>query len=148
MTARPGEAIVLYDADCGWCRWTLAKFLRWDGRRVLSTLAIQSPAAEPFLGDMPMQQRLASWHLVTPDGRLHSGGAVFPPLLRLLPGGAPLAAVASALPGPTERTYRWIAGHRRLLSRPLRRRSIARADCVVAQRSRPTPGGPRQDPLR
>lgn len=139
MTTCRGETIVLYDADCGWCRWALAKFLRWDARRVLSTLAIQSPAAESILEGMTMPERLASWHLVTPNGRLHSGGAVFPPLLRLLPGGAPLAAAAAALPGPSERAYRWVAGHRRLLSRPLRRTAIARADSVVAQRSRPTP---------
>jgi len=53
---------------------------------------------------MTMPQRLASWHLATPDGRLHSGGAVFAPLLRLLPGGAPLALAVSAPPGLTERT--------------------------------------------
>lgn len=138
-TAPAGEAIVLYDADCGWCRWTLAKFLRWDRRRRLTTLAIQAPAAGAFLAGMTMQERLASWHLATPDGRLHSGGAVFAPLLRLLPGGAPLALAASALPGLTERTYRWVADHRRLLARPLRPDAIARADGIVAQRSRPTP---------
>ena len=88
---------------------------------------------------MTMPQRLASWHLATPDGRLHSGGAVFAPLLRLLPGGAPLALAASALPGLTERSYRWVADHRRLLARPLRPDAIARADGIVAQRSRPTP---------
>jgi hypothetical protein len=58
---------------------------------------------------MDEERKLASWHLVTADGRVHSAGAAFPPLLRLLPGGRPLAALTAAFPGPTERAYRYVA---------------------------------------
>jgi hypothetical protein len=46
---------------------------------------------------------------VTPDGTVYSAGAAFPPLLRLLPGGRPLAALAAAFPSLTERAYRYVA---------------------------------------
>lgn len=34
---------------------------------------------------------MASFHIVGPDGRRHTGGAAFAPLFELLPGGTPLA---------------------------------------------------------
>jgi hypothetical protein len=64
---------------------------------------------------MPEQERMASWHLVLPDGRVRSAGAAFPPLLRELPGGAPLAALAERFPGAAERGYALVAGHRSLI---------------------------------
>jgi predicted DCC family thiol-disulfide oxidoreductase YuxK len=60
---------------------------------------------------------MASWHLISPDGRRWSAGAAAPPLLRLLPGGRLPAAVLAAFPGPTERGYRFVAEHRGALGR-------------------------------
>jgi predicted DCC family thiol-disulfide oxidoreductase YuxK len=138
--ADTAAAIVLYDADCGWCRWSLAQLLRWDRRRRLATLPIQVPAADAILAGLTPQQRLASWHLCAPDGRLYSGGTALAPLFALLPGGAPVARVAAALPRSTAHVYRWIAAHRRLLSRPLRPAAIARADKLVDERRSPAGG--------
>ncbi len=61
---------------------------------------------------MPESERLASWHLVGPDGQVRSGGAAAAPLARLLPGGRPLAALFEAFPRATDRAYRWVADHR------------------------------------
>jgi predicted DCC family thiol-disulfide oxidoreductase YuxK len=58
---------------------------------------------------MDEEQKMSSWHLVTADGRVYSAGAAFPPLLRLLPWGRPLAAVTAAFPRLTERAYRHVA---------------------------------------
>jgi predicted DCC family thiol-disulfide oxidoreductase YuxK len=58
---------------------------------------------------MDDERKMASWHLVTKDGRVYSAGAALPPLLRLLPGGRPLAALAAAFPRLTERGYRHVA---------------------------------------
>ena len=104
------RAIVLYDRDCGFCRWSLAKLLRWDRRRqTLRPVALQDPEGAGFSTD--------SWHLVTDDGEVFSGGAAFEPLMRLLPGGRPFAALARAFPGLTERGYRFVARHRGGLGR-------------------------------
>jgi predicted DCC family thiol-disulfide oxidoreductase YuxK len=131
-----GRAIVLYDLDCGWCRWTLAKFLAWDRYRRLRPVALQGSEADALLSDMPHGERMASWHLVTDDEHRFSGGAALAPLLTLLPGGSPLARCADALPRIVDRSYRWVAEHRSPLGRRLRRSWVERADARIRERSR------------
>jgi predicted DCC family thiol-disulfide oxidoreductase YuxK len=124
---------VLYDSDCGFCRWSLAQLLALDRGRSLRPVALGTPAADALLGDLSEADRAASWHLVSPDGRRWSAGAAAPPLLRLLPGGRAPAAVLARAPRPTERCYRWVAGHRSTLSRLIPARAKARADARIAQ---------------
>jgi predicted DCC family thiol-disulfide oxidoreductase YuxK len=109
--------LVLYDGDCGLCKWLLAGLLRWDRGARLRPVALQSPAADELLRDLEPAERMASWHLVSPDGARRSGGSAVPPLLQLLPGGRLPAAVSSRFPRLTERAYRWVAEHRTGLSR-------------------------------
>jgi predicted DCC family thiol-disulfide oxidoreductase YuxK len=130
---------VLYDSDCGFCRWALGWILRWDTRRRLEPVAIQEPRAAELLASVPEERRLESWHLVGPDGSVRSGGSAAAPLLRLLPAGAPLAALARSAPALVDRGYRWVAAHRSALARPLRRDGVRRADAVIASRSSAPP---------
>src|SRR5437879_10421332 len=109
------RSILLYDADCGFCRWSLAKILRWDSRGRIRPVPLQAPEADRLLAGMDEERKMASWHLVTADGRVYSAGDAVPPLARLLPGGAPLAWLAGAFPGATDRLYRWVADHREWL---------------------------------
>jgi predicted DCC family thiol-disulfide oxidoreductase YuxK len=104
-----GQAVILFDSRCSFCRRSVSRLLAWDRRGRLRPVALQDPEADELLGGMDAEQKMASWHLVTADGRVYSAGAAFPPLLRLLPGGRPLAAVAAAFPGLTERAYRYVA---------------------------------------
>lgn len=113
------KPLILYDDDCGFCKWMVQWFLLWDRKDVLRTLPIQE--ADGRLDHMDPELRLESWHLALPDGSLTSGGAAFPPLLRLLPGGKPLAAAVERIPGVTDRCYRWVARNRSALSKPIRR---------------------------
>jgi predicted DCC family thiol-disulfide oxidoreductase YuxK len=115
-------ASIVYDRECGFCRWSLRKVLAWDRRKALTPVALQDPAADRLLASLPEQARSDSWHLVMSDGRVYSAGAAAPPLLRLLPGGRPLALLAAAFPRLTEAAYRSIARHRSLLGRLLRAR--------------------------
>ena len=126
--------LVLYDGDCGLCKWLLAGFLRWDRAGCLRPIALQSPAAGELLRDLPSAERMASWHLVSPDGVRRSGGSAVPPLLRLLPGGRLPAAASERLPGLTERAYRWVAEHRTALSRWVPARLKRRAGESVSRR--------------
>jgi predicted DCC family thiol-disulfide oxidoreductase YuxK len=103
---------LLYDSDCGFCRWSVDKVLAWDRNNRLRPVALQEPEADRLLPGIDAETKMASWHLVTAEGRVYSGGAVAPPLLRLLPGGRPLAAIAAAFPGATERAYRWVSRNR------------------------------------
>jgi predicted DCC family thiol-disulfide oxidoreductase YuxK len=98
MTTHP----LLYDPDCGFCKLCVAVLLRWDRRGRLRAVP---------------GENLDSWRLVLPDGTVRSAGAAFPPLLLLLPGGAPLAWLTERFPGVTERAYRFVAGHRSAIGR-------------------------------
>jgi predicted DCC family thiol-disulfide oxidoreductase YuxK len=126
--------LVLYDGDCGFCKWLLALLLRRDRAARLRPVALQSPAAENLLSDLDAEQRLASWHLISPAGERRSGGAALPTLLELLPGGRPLAAPLTRFPRLTDRGYRWVAGNRVLLSKPVPARSKRRASAEVRRR--------------
>jgi predicted DCC family thiol-disulfide oxidoreductase YuxK len=121
--ARSGEGIrqatVLYDRDCGFCRWSLDKVLAW-GRGRLRPVEIQSAEGQRLLASVPEPARLDSWHLVTAAGELRSAGAAAAPLAATLPGGRPLAFAFRSFPTATERAYRWVAGHRDLFARLLR----------------------------
>lgn len=116
----PPTHAILYDHDCPFCKWSLDKVLAWDRHDRLRPVAIQSPEADELLADISPEERLASWHLVTADGRVVSGGAAAEPLARLLPGGRPLAFLFRTFPRATERTYRWVSDNRGRLTRLLR----------------------------
>ena len=125
-----GESVILYDAECGFCRWSLDKILAWDRAQKLKPVRIQSEEGERLLAEADPEARLDSWHLVTSDGRLFSAGAAAEPLARLLPGGRPLAAIFAAFPGLTERGYRYVADRRDRWARLLR----IGANCEVRRR--------------
>ena len=108
----PRDHTVLYDSDCGFCKWSLDKILAWDREDRLRPVAIQSPEGQELLADVPPEERLDSWHLVEPGGRVSSAGDGAPPLARVLPGGRPLAFVFARFPRATERAYHFVAGHR------------------------------------
>jgi predicted DCC family thiol-disulfide oxidoreductase YuxK len=126
---------LLYDRDCGFCRWCLGKVLAWDRRRSIRPVAIQSGEAEGLLTGMPEAERLASWHLVDGDDAVRSAGAAFPALFRLLPGAAPLAALTTRAPRATEHAYRWVAGNRSRWGKLVTDGAKRRADRRIADRA-------------
>jgi predicted DCC family thiol-disulfide oxidoreductase YuxK len=129
-----GRQLLLYDADCGFCRICVALVLAWDRRRRLRPVALQSDEAGGPLGTMPEPERMASWHLVQADGRVRSAGAAFPPLLRELPGGAGLAVLAERFPGGSERAYALVARNRSALGRALPESARRWADATIERR--------------
>ncbi len=141
LTARhdteDNRAILLYDADCGVCKFLVARVLAWDRRRNLRPASLQSAEADALLGPMDTETKMSSWHLVTADGSVHSAGAAFPPLLRRLPAGAPLAVLTARLPRLTERGYRLVASNRNHLGRRIPSGWKRSATESIAARSRP-----------
>lgn len=132
----PGERrwTVLYDGDCGMCKWLLAGLLRWDRAARLHPVALQRPEADDLLRDLSPADRMASWHLISPTGERHSGGAALPPLLRLLPAGGLPAAGFARFPRLTDHGYRWVAEHRSQLSKWIPASAKQRAGQRVHQR--------------
>lgn len=116
--------VLFYDADCGFCRWSVSKILAWDRGQRLHAVPLQAAEADEMLPGMTDEDRKTSWHLVT-NGRVRSGGAAVAPLLRLLPGGAPLATLAGLAPSMTDTAYRWVADHRERLGLAIGERACA-----------------------
>lgn len=131
--------MILYDADCGFCKWTTAKVLAWDRGGLLCPVALQDPEAAALLPGMGYERRMASWHLVSPAGEVYSAGSAFAPLLRLLPGGALPAAAAVRFPRLAERLYGFVAARRSGLGRYLRRfggaAALERAERRIGERA-------------
>jgi predicted DCC family thiol-disulfide oxidoreductase YuxK len=128
---RVERAVLLYDDDCGFCRVCVALVLAWDRRHRLRPAALQSEDAARLLAGMPESERMASWHLVQPDGRVQSAGAAFAPLFRDLPGGSWFAALANRFPHAAERAYALVAGNRTVLGRALPENARRWADAAI-----------------
>jgi predicted DCC family thiol-disulfide oxidoreductase YuxK len=129
------EVTLIYDPDCGFCRWCLGKVLAWDRRRAVRPVALGTDEAKRLLGDMPPGEQASSWHLVDEGDEVRSAGAGFEPLLRLLPGGSPLAALAGRFPNATERGYRLVSGNRSIFGKLVTDGAKRRADVRIAERS-------------
>lgn len=108
---------MLYDGECGFCRWGVRRLLRLDRGHTLRAVAIQSAEGSEALESLASEARLASWHVRSPDGRLSSAGGAVPVLLRLLPGGRAPAFVAERFPRTVERLYGLVARNRGRLGR-------------------------------
>lgn len=127
---------ILYDADCRFCRVSLAAVLVWDRRRRLRPVALQDEEARRLVPGLTEEQRLAEAHLAPPQGEPVSGDAIAGPVLRELPGGAPLARLADRLPGAAQSTYTWVAAHRGQLSKLVPGPLLRRVDVLLSDRSR------------
>ena len=77
---------------------------------------MEDPAAEALVASLPEQDRLASWHLTSPDGRIASRGRAGIELLDAL-GQPRLSRAAAGAAGPIEQMYGFVAGHRDKLGR-------------------------------
>jgi predicted DCC family thiol-disulfide oxidoreductase YuxK len=135
VAARPPAVTVLYDHDCGFCRWSVGRLLAWDSAGRLRPLAIQSAEGRLLLGDLTAEQQLATAHAVDAAGRRTSGGDALAPVAAVLPGGAPLAALARRAPALARAGYRAVAGRRSLFGKLVSEAAKARADERIAQRS-------------
>jgi predicted DCC family thiol-disulfide oxidoreductase YuxK len=134
MARDPTEWILLYDPDCSFCRWSLGWVLAADRGHRVRPVPLGSQEADELLADLTPEQRMASWHLVAPDGRRWSAGYAAPPLLRLLPAGRAPAAALAAAPEITDRVYRWVADHRSKFSKLIPQGGKHRADERIAAR--------------
>jgi predicted DCC family thiol-disulfide oxidoreductase YuxK len=134
VAARPPAVTVLYDHDCGFCRWSIGKLLAWDRHRRLRPVAIQSEEGQRLLADLAPEQREASAHAVDAAGRRASGGDALVPIAKVLPGGRPLAELGRRAPRLVRATYDAIAARRSWWGKLLTPGAKARADRRIAER--------------
>jgi predicted DCC family thiol-disulfide oxidoreductase YuxK len=138
VAARPPAVTVLYDHDCGFCRWSVARLLAWDRAGRLRALAIQSDEGQGLLADLTPAERLATAHAIDVTGHRTSGGDAVAPVAAVLPGGGPVAALGRRAPGLARAGYRAVAGRRSLLGHLVSDAARARADERIARRAGPS----------
>lgn len=124
--------IVLYDTDCGFCRWAMAWAVRRDDRRVLVAVPIQSPLGAELLVDVVPSERLRSAHVVCADGRRRSGAAAAAEVLSVLPATRVLGRLAARMPRTTALVYGAVAARRKSLGRFVGEEARRRADDLLA----------------
>jgi predicted DCC family thiol-disulfide oxidoreductase YuxK len=124
-TSTRAVSLVLFDEDCGFCRWSADRLRAWDRAGRLAFRSIQAAERSGMLDALDPEARYASWHVITGDGRIWSGGAAVPPLMARLPGGQALAAVAEAFPDETDRLYGFVARNRGRFGAVLGQRACA-----------------------
>ncbi len=116
-------AWLLYDADCGLCKFVVARVLELDVRHRLRPLPIQR-AAE-LLSGLDREERLRTFHVVDASGTVHSAGAG---LTQLLP-------VLRHSPRFADRLYWLVAGNRDRLGRLIPGFARRQADRRIASRT-------------
>jgi predicted DCC family thiol-disulfide oxidoreductase YuxK len=136
--------IVLYDEDCGFCRWAVDRLLRFDRRDELEAVPIQSAEGADLLASMTPDEQLESWHVRSPDGRVWSAGRAVPVALRLLPGGKGLASAAARFPRALDRLYGFVAQNRSTLGRLVGARACAVDPAAPSAGGRPYAGTSRK----
>jgi predicted DCC family thiol-disulfide oxidoreductase YuxK len=123
--------IVVYDADCGFCRWSMAWALAHDSSSALLAAPIQSQLGGQLLADLSPGERLDAAHVISDDGSRQSGGAAVAEVLGTLPRTRALGRLARALPAPTGALYGLVASRRHRFGRLLGREARRRADRLL-----------------
>jgi predicted DCC family thiol-disulfide oxidoreductase YuxK len=133
-----GLVIVLYDADCGFCRWAMAWVVKRDHRHVLVPVPIQSPLGCELLLDVVPSERLRWAHVVHDDGARRSGGAAAADVLSVLGPTRVLGRLAHSLPRTTALLYGVVAARRNSFGRLVGQEARRRADDLLAATSATT----------
>jgi predicted DCC family thiol-disulfide oxidoreductase YuxK len=120
--------IVLYDNDCGFCRWAMAWAIRRDRREQIVAVPIQSPLGAELLAELEPSERLRSAHVISADSSVRSGGLAAADVLAALEPTHAFGQLAHALPRPTELFYRIVATHRQRFGRLIDNAARRRAD--------------------
>lgn len=108
--------MLVYDGACPFCERCVSLVRRWDRAHRVAPVPFQDTASWEGRG-LSRTALERAMHLISPAGQVYAGAAAASPLLRLLPGGALLAAPLT-VPG-AERlaaaVYHWVARHRHRL---------------------------------
>jgi predicted DCC family thiol-disulfide oxidoreductase YuxK len=103
---------LLYDRDCGFCQTVLGALLMRDRGGVIRPVPLQEALAADLLDDMEEKDRFASFHYVTDEGLILSGGKALPVLFRQLPALRPLGIAMGAAQPLTDAAYKAVSANR------------------------------------
>lgn len=127
---------ILYDEDCGFCRWSVVVVARLVPDAML--VSIQSPLGAELLADLTPDERLRSAHVIV-DGKRESAGAAGAALAEQVSWLRPVGRLARRFPRLADRGYHLVADRRIAISKLVPRASKERADRRLAAMRRSTP---------
>jgi lipase maturation factor 1 len=113
----PPRPLLLFDADCGFCRFWVARWRAATRGRVDFAAAQEEPSRFPRISE---EARKRSIQLVTPDGAIYSGAEAVFRALAYVPERRWMLAAYHRVPGArfvSEAGYRFVADHRGLFSK-------------------------------
>jgi predicted DCC family thiol-disulfide oxidoreductase YuxK len=119
------QAWLLYDADCGLCKFVAARVLELDRARRFRPLALQDPRAAELLPGLSEEERMESFHVVRADGTVRSAGD----------GLAELVAPLRRSPRLASQLYRLVAGNRDRLGKLIPAVARRQAERRIAART-------------
>ena len=112
------KTLVLYDGNCGFCRWSVTLAGRLDKRERLEPVALQTPGVLERFG-VPRAEAEKALHVVAPDGSVHKAGNALRVMASELPWVWPLRFLW-LIPGFSwlaDRAYFLVANNRGRLAR-------------------------------
>ena len=107
------KPVLIYDGDCDFCRYWLARWRACLGER-LEYIPFQDPQVPARFPNLSVERLKTAVHLVEPDGAVHFGARAVFEALELGWSRLPIRAYRH-IPGVawlSERGYRLVAGHR------------------------------------
>jgi predicted DCC family thiol-disulfide oxidoreductase YuxK len=120
VAAPPDKPLVVFDGDCGFCRFWIARWKSVTGDR-LDYAAYQDVASR--FPEVSVEEFRRAVQLVLPTGEVISGAKAVVRALAEVPGRGHWLAIYERVPGAravTEAAYRFIAGHRDIAFRVTR----------------------------
>jgi predicted DCC family thiol-disulfide oxidoreductase YuxK len=108
---------VVYDGECGLCRWVVARLRRRCA--TVEVVAFQQAAALGIAVDSDRAPKEMLW--IAPDGTVAGGAEAFTAWFKAMGGRTAWAGRALGLPVvrvAARMAYRWIAAHRRAVPGP------------------------------
>ena len=115
-SAKPPRPLLLFDGDCGFCRYWVARW-RFLTRGLVDFEPAQQEASRL---QIPQEAWSRSVQLITPEGAIYAGAEAVFRTLAYVPGHRWPLALYRHLPGAraaTEAAYRLVAAHRDLFAR-------------------------------
>ena len=115
----PGEHLLVYDDECGFCRWS-AQFVRRRAEVPVRLVPFSEVEGRGMLTSLEPEQVERSAHYITPEGIEYHGGESITRSLRLVRFGAAAGLLDLwGLALGRELLYALVAGNRSLVSRLL-----------------------------
>ena len=91
---RPDSDVVVYDGECQFCRNSVNRLHRLDGKGRLSFLSLHDPLTRELCPNLTHEQMMAQMYVIErPSGRQHGGAAAIRYLSRHMPRLWPLVPV-------------------------------------------------------